>query len=269
MIYILVRRTLAIGVGALFSLEVWANLHEALAPSQDDNGNIVFTSITLSPRDEGVNIEEGKRKTGVKVLTPTEDFLANNLLRYEAPHSLESLKGRSSVVFIIWVIAVNAVIFTGLMINFTTYAGCTRKRTMLPIDYDKYVPGGSKQLFTTNGNHLCDSRVATSQCYLFGTKCSDYQSLPSKLSCANGYTGCKDVDNFGCSFRDDSYRNQDNVPVVNVDYVTCQPIYSALMNSIQYTVYAQILVIGIFFLVRRICFGGVFVIFSCKTWLNL
>jgi hypothetical protein len=54
-----------------------------------------------------------------------------------------------------------------------------------------------------------------------------------------------------------------------VEYVTCQNPSESLTNAIQYTIYAQIVILSLFFLVRKVYRHGFGALLISDTWMNL
>jgi len=58
-------------------------------------------------------------------------------------------------------------------------------------------------------------------------------------------------------------------PTCSITYVKCDPISSTLATSVQFTVYAQVVILSIFLFARRVNTAGVRALLTIDTYVDL
>jgi len=223
--------------------------------------------------------------------------MAQLLLRNAAPKSQYRLNGISACSFIFWYLCSLAALFSVLLWYFIE-GGCSVQLLILPnnLGSDYYSAN-----FNENGRHLCSSKLShyvyrngfrrleertdektielqaseptleptlspttteennmqyNSACILEGLTCADYGGL-----------GTSQCDKTPCVERQ-KCREAKNGQVM-VEFSTCIDTPTALMTAIQFTVFAETVVLAIFFIFRLMSKFGFEILFDPRTYFEL
>lgn len=242
--------------------------------------SVVESSVELMETEiQPIDVDRGtlenadnQKRTSAKLA----DQLAQLLLKAVAPKCRYVLHATTSWIFILWYLVATFGLMAVLLWYFID-GGCSSIVTTIPknLGSDQYLAS-----FASNGNHLCSSKgslwltdILTGRYTFKGDATFHVSCLLSGLTCEAyggiGTSQCSNSDGF-CS-NTSSLQTCSDLPLafVEVEYTKCISLPVAIMSAIQYTFFAEFIVLGLFFLVIQVLEKGVGILLDSNTYYNL
>jgi len=276
---------------------------EPLSDSSAIKGDEPAGAIELQKRvipvsDDAVEASTGDVENPPIITIPSSiDGVAQLLLRNAAPKSQYRLTGNWARCFIFWYLSSSAAMFSALFWYYIE-GGCSAQKLIIPNNVGRdYILSN----FEGNGRHICSSKLSrflyvnhlrrlqeisldeaqhpTLEPTLYPTfmpttvdeKTVEYYTpcVLDGLTCADyGGMGTSQCDGTPCDDRTICSR-QTLTGSVMLEYTTCLDTPTALMTAIQFTAYAETVVLAIFFLVQLVSKNGFSILFDARTYFEL